>query len=473
MNVYNKKYKIIETYAQILLDVVSIWGSLFIARFIRYQGEDPFVSNEAMIGMFVLYVIISLLFNFFTNGYDDFARRGALKEIIHVVLSTIALFIFTGATIYALRFEAKTSRLVIGYSAVLFALINTLVRFLVKSYLRRTFRNSKESEKILIVTKEKELPHVLERLEKDGGWSYQIVGLSVVDKDMKGIKAGEYEIIAGKHDTVDCIRSHSVDTVIIDCPDSDINSLSYLVQSVLAMGVVCHNCIDVLGVDAPHVSIGKIIGMPVMSYSLVRFDYRKRVVKRAFDFFVGIIGSLITIILTPFIGLAIKLDSPGPIMFSQVRIGKNGRRFKMYKFRSMYIDAEERKKELMAQNEVQGLMFKMEHDPRITKVGNFLRKSSLDELPQFYNILLGDMSLVGTRPPTVDEFEQYNVYYRRRLSITPGLTGLWQVSGRSDIKDFKDVVKLDLEYIDNWGLREDIKIIFKTVGVVLGRKGSK
>ena len=138
----------------------------------------------------------------------------------------------------------------------------------------------------------------------------------------------------------------------------------------------------------------------------------------------------------------------------------------------MYIDAEERKKELEAQNEIKGLMFKMEDDPRITKVGKFIRKTSIDELPQFYNILIGQMSLVGTRPPTVDEFNQYNLYYKRRLSMTPGLTGMWQVSGRSSITDFDEVVKLDLEYIDNWSVGLDIKILFMTVVTVLFRRGA-
>ena len=139
----------------------------------------------------------------------------------------------------------------------------------------------------------------------------------------------------------------------------------------------------------------------------------------------------------------------------------------------MYIDAEARKKELEEQNEMQGLMFKMENDPRITKVGKFIRKTSIDELPQFFNIVKGDMSLVGTRPPTEDEFEQYNSHYRRRISMTPGLTGLWQISGRSEIVDFDDVVKYDLEYIDNWTLGLDIKILVQTVWVVLTGKGSK
>ena len=178
---------------------------------------------------------------------------------------------------------------------------------------------------------------------------------------------------------------------------------------------------------------------------------------------------ILTIVLTPII----KLDSPGPVFFAQKRVGRNGRIFRMYKFRSMYIDAEERKKELMAQNEMNGLMFKMEDDPRITKVGKFLRKTSLDEFPQFINILKGDMSLVGTRPPTLDEFEQYKTYHKKRLSFRPGLTGMWQVSGRSDITDFEEIVRLDVEYINNWSVSLDIKILIKTVLAVFAESGAK
>ncbi|MBP5195557.1 MAG: sugar transferase, partial [Lachnospiraceae bacterium] len=163
----------------------------------------------------------------------------------------------------------------------------------------------------------------------------------------------------------------------------------------------------------------------------------------------------------------------GPVIFKQERIGRNGRHFKMYKFRSMYVDAEDKLSDLKDKNEVKGLMFKMDDDPRITKVGRFIRKTSIDEFPQFFNIFKGDMSMVGTRPPTVDEYEQYNAHYRRRLALTPGLTGLWQVSGRSDITDFDEVVKLDLEYIDNWSLSLDLKILLKTIGAVFTGRGSK
>lgn len=182
---------------------------------------------------------------------------------------------------------------------------------------------------------------------------------------------------------------------------------------------------------------------------------------------------------------ATNIRSPGPIFFAQERIGRNGRKFKMYKFRSMYMDAEERKKELMAQNKISdGLMFKMDFDPRIignkilpdgtrkTGIGQFIRKTSLDEFPQFINILLGDMSLVGTRPPTVDEWELYEPHHRARMSFRPGLTGMWQVSGRSNITDFEEVVKLDTQYISEWSLRLDVKILWQTVWSVFKSDGA-
>ena len=167
------------------------------------------------------------------------------------------------------------------------------------------------------------------------------------------------------------------------------------------------------------------------------------------------------------------MQSPGPIFFTQTRVGKNGRPFKIYKFRSMYTDAEERKKELMEQNQMQGLMFKMEDDPRIFPIGKIMRKFSIDELPQFWNVLKGEMSLVGTRPPTMDEFEQYEAHHRARLGNKPGLTGMWQVSGRSKITDFEEVVGLDTYYISNWNLALDVRILLKTVKVVLLGRGAE
>ena len=230
--------------------------------------------------------------------------------------------------------------------------------------------------------------------------------------------------------------------------------------------------------------VEKIGDYTVLTTSINYASTRDLMLKRLMDIAGGIVGCLLTVILIVVIGPMIYIKSPGPIFFSQVRIGKNGKKFKIYKFRSMYMDAEERKAELMSQNKMEGLMFKMDYDPRIIGsekkdkngnpkgIGNFIRKTSLDEFPQFWNVLKGDMSLVGTRPPTVDEWEQYELHHRSRMSIKPGITGMWQASGRSDITDFEEVVKLDTEYIENWSIGLDCRILLKTVRSVVKSEGS-
>lgn len=191
--------------------------------------------------------------------------------------------------------------------------------------------------------------------------------------------------------------------------------------------------------------------------------------KRVIDIVGAMVGLGITTVLFPPIAIAIKLDSPGPIFFGQVRCGWMGRRFKMWKFRSMCVDAEARKSQVS--NQAQGAFFKNENDPRITRVGKFLRRTSLDELPQFWNVLKGEMSLVGTRPPTPDEVDRYEVPEWQRLDVKPGMTGEWQVNGRSSIRSFEDVIELDLRYQKTWTFRHDIKLIFKTI-IILFRKNS-
>jgi len=193
--------------------------------------------------------------------------------------------------------------------------------------------------------------------------------------------------------------------------------------------------------------------------------------KRVLDIVGGSIGILLAGPIMIVAAIAIKLDSNGPVLFKQIRAGRNGRKFTMYKFRSMVVDAEAKKAALMHLNEMGGPVFKIKRDPRITAVGRFIRKTSIDELPQFFNIVMGDMSLVGPRPPLPSEVEDYEAWQRRRLSVKPGLTGLWQVSGRNQI-DFEEWMQLDLEYIDNWSLWMDIKILLKTVPTVLFHKGA-
>ena len=241
------------------------------------------------------------------------------------------------------------------------------------------------------------------------------------------------------------------------------------------MGITIHIKLARVADDSSNQIVEKLEGYTVLSTSINMVSAGQLIFKRTMDICGGLVGMLLTGIIFIFVAPIIYVKSPGPIFFKQVRIGKNGKKFNIYKFRSMYMDAEERKKEPMAQNDIKdGMMFKMDNDPRIIKgIGNFIRDYSLDEFPQFWNVLIGDMSLVGTRPPTVDEWEKYEMHHRSRLAFKPGLTGMWQVSGRSNITDFEEVVRLDTEYIKKWSPGLDIKILFKTVAVVLGKVGSK
>ena len=193
--------------------------------------------------------------------------------------------------------------------------------------------------------------------------------------------------------------------------------------------------------------LSRCAGGNVVTMGTVELKLRDQVLKRTMDIVGGIVGCIISIPIIALVAIPLKLESPGPLIFKQRRVGRNGRVFYIHKLRSMYVDAEARKKELMAQNEMNGLMFKMEDDPRITRVGRFIRRTSIDELPQFFDVVRG--------------------------SMRPGITGLWQVSGRSDIDDFEEVVKLDVQYIDNWSIWMDIYLLFRTVGVVFDRKGAK
>ena len=300
----------------------------------------------------------------------------------------------------------------------------------------------------------------------------KIVGIVLADEQEKKEIAG-IPVVCEYGDMLEYIRRNVVDEVFVHLSSQTNLPINKIIKELEVMGVTVDLNINVFEMEIPvQREIERIGNYYTVSFSPKIHSFKQIFFKRVMDIVGAIVGLLITGIVTVFLAPALLIESPGPLFFSQVRVGKNGRRFKIYKFRSMYMDAEERKKELMSQNEMEGLMFKMENDPRVTKVGKFIRKTSIDELPQFWNILKGEMSLVGTRPPTEDEFLQYEGYHRRRLNMTPGLTGLWQVSGRSDTKNFEEIVAMDVEYIDNWSLKEDIKILFKTVGVVLKGKGA-
>lgn len=267
---------------------------------------------------------------------------------------------------------------------------------------------------------------------------------------------------ADRDGLVEYVQNHVVDEVFLDIPNDSALAVQ-IAGTLLDMGITVHIYMEDAYQTLPNRYISNVFGYYVLTTTISPISFRQALAKRLIDIAGGIVGCLITLLLAVILGPVIYLKSPGPIFFSQIRIGRKGRPFKIYKFRSMYMDAEERKKELEQQNQMEGnLMFKLKDDPRIIKgIGNFIRKTSLDEFPQFWNVLKGDMSIVGTRPPTADEYSRYSPHHKRRLSM--GITGLWQVSGRSKITDFEEVVRLDTEYIENWSLSLDIKIILKTI----------
>ena len=335
--------------------------------------------------------------------------------------------------------------------------------------------------KVLILTSADRAEGICQNIQVNNSWNIKIGGIVLADEQEKKEIAG-IPVVCEYSNMMEYIRRNMVDEVFVHLSSQTNLPINKIIKELEVMGVTVDLNINVFEMEIPvQREIERSGNYYTVSFSPKIHSFKQIFFKRVMDIVGAIVGLLITGIVTVFLAPALLIESPGPLFFSQVRVGKNGRRFKIYKFRSMYMDAEERKKELMKQNRVSdGLMFKMENDPRVIGsekgpgkgIGNFIRKTSLDEFPQFFNVLKGDMSLVGTRPPTVDEWEKYELHHRARLAIKPGLTGMWQVSGRSEITDFEEVVKLDTKYISEWSFMLDIKILFKTVLIVLGQKGS-
>lgn len=473
MKEIGKKSNVIEVYSLICIDLLCTLISFVAAALFRYynSANGPLDQNSAVTACLLL-MLTCTLYNILIEGNKGFFRRDKYAEFSSVMKCTVTMLISTLVLMFFLQSAKNMSRMVL----VVFALLNVLLTFSVhnvyKKWMLNHFRNSGAGSKVLIVTSSDRGTTLMEQLKINLPWNCELVAACVMDAAKIGYDMNGVPVVANAENLYDVAGKMTLDEVLIDLPDYSSDKLKQLIADLQEMGIICHYCINTFRIDGSERNIGSFGNKAVVSYEKTTIDYRQTIIKRAIDIVGALVGLLITAIVTPFVALAIKIEAPGPVFFSQERIGRNGRRFKIYKFRSMYMDAEERKKELMEKNQMSGLMFKMDDDPRITKVGKFIRKASIDELPQFYNILIGQMSLVGTRPPTVDEFNQYSLHYKRRLSMTPGLTGMWQVSGRSSITDFDEVVKLDLEYIDNWSVGLDIKILFMTVITVLFRRGA-
>lgn len=450
-----------------LTDLLCLCFSYYIVLNIRFAGPLQWYSKTVYTCILILFLFSFFLVTTFKKKERSITSQGLLAKFASVTKIATLTLILTLTFIFLLGWGQKLSRLFIisffGTDLVLTYIAHVMIGDIAKQL------ESEKSNciKVLVVTLPNLIDETITELKKDLGTRYQIIG-AVSIKDVRGMTPNEEFAAITK-----IMTQIPFDEVYIDTPGIQTEELLPLIERFKEMGVCCRCNLTLPTINGKFPTIELYGDHTTAVYTETVYPKGQLILKRMMDIAGGIVGSLLTLILCIFLVPAIKLDSPGPVFFSQIRIGKNGRRFKIYKFRSMCVDAEQKLDELKKDNEVDGLMFKLEKDPRITRVGAFLRKTSLDEFPQFFNILLGDMSLVGTRPPTENEFAEYNEHYRRRLSMTPGLTGMWQVSGRSEIKNFDEVVKLDLQYIDNWSLLLDTKILLKTILVVIYRTGAK
>jgi exopolysaccharide biosynthesis polyprenyl glycosylphosphotransferase len=272
----------------------------------------------------------------------------------------------------------------------------------------------------------------------------------------------------------DMLHEYSINGVILNARHNYFEKIENAIKTCELEGVEVWLIADFFNTQISHTSFDDFHGQPVLVFRTTPEASWQGVVKQVVDFAAGLVFLLLSPLVFLPIALLIKLTSPGPILFRQQRCGLNGRPFTIFKFRTMSTDAEQRKQELESLNEMSGPVFKIKNDPRVTRIGKLLRKTSLDELPQFFNVLRGEMSVVGPRPLPVDEVKRFDdLAHRRRLSVKPGLTCLWQVSGRNEVSDFKDWVRLDLEYIDNWSLWLDFKIMWRTIPIVLTGAGAR
>ena len=466
----------------ILLDIFCLQGAFVLAYITRHGFANPY-SEELYRNMAVVYALLDLVVLITNSSMKNVLKRGFYKEILCTVKHGFLVVVTASIFLFTVQYAEEYSRLTFYLTGMYYLVLSYAVRSLWKAKLKDA--GKRNSASAYIVTTTDRVERIVSQLKENGLGLYTFQGICLLDRDAEGEEILGVPVNANKTDLLDYLCDKWVDEVFVSIPVSG-EYPEDVINGMTEMGLVVHICVEQLRMEPwQHQTIEKVAGLTARTLSMTMATPQEQFWKRALDIVGGIVGCAITVLLTLVIGPLIYIKSPGPIFFTQTRVGKNGRKFKMYKFRSMYLDAEAKKAELMAQNRVQGgLMFKLDYDPRIIGcerkpdgtirkgIGNFIRDYSLDEFPQFFNVLKGDLSLCGTRPPTVDEWEKYELHHRARLAIKPGITGLWQVSGRSNITDFEEVVELDKKYIREWSMGLDLRILLKTVLVVLGKDGS-
>lgn len=467
----------------IILDILCLHIAFILACKIRHISGNPYQSANYS-NILVVLTLIAVLVTIFFDTFKNVLKRGLYKEFAMTVKHVVLVFLILTFYLFSTKSSGDISRITMYIFTAFYGLFSYSIRVLWKKRLKNQNREIGDRS-LVIVTTERMVARVVNNILQHNYEGFRISGIVVADKNMTGEVIEGVPVVAGKEDVTDYVCREWVDEVFINFPKEE-RYPKELIEQFSEMGVVVHmKLMKTSEFEGRKQFVERLGNYTVLTTSVNYATPFQVFVKRVIDICGGIVGCMITGILFVILAPIIHRESPGPVFFTQVRVGKNGKQFKMYKFRSMYMDAEERKKELMVQNRVKdGMMFKLDWDPRIIGskklpdgtlkkgIGNIIRDWSLDEFPQFINVLKGDMSIVGTRPPTVDEWEKYELHHRVRLAMKPGVTGMWQVSGRSNITDFEEVVKLDTQYISQWNLGLDIKIILKTIAVVFKKEGS-
>lgn len=467
----------------ILWDVVCLHLAFLLGYMTRHGIENPY-KDSLYLNIAIIYTMADVLVLIANNTMRDVLKRGFYKEVAKTIKHVILVTFIVSIYLFSAQFGGDYSRITFYLTAVYYILISYGVRLLWKWILKKKQRDTLSTAVYLVTTSDR-AEWVIEQFRRAALEDYTLQGLCLLDENRIGQSVKDVPVIAEGNDLLEYLCDKWVDEVFVSVPIVWPYPAK-LIDSLTEMGIVVHIQTEQLQTEQwQKQTVQKVADISVRTLSMTLITAQEQFWKRAMDIAGGIVGCIATVFLALIIGPLIYLKSPGPIFFTQIRVGKNGKKFKMYKFRSMYMDAEARKKELMRENRVKdGMMFKLDFDPRIIGckklpdgtikkgIGNFIRDYSLDEFPQFFNVLKGDLSLCGTRPPTVDEWEKYELHHRARLAIKPGITGLWQISGRSNITDFEQVVELDKKYIREWSMGLDFRILLQTVKVVLGKEGS-
>ncbi len=456
-----------------LLDILCIVAAVPAAYFLRdvlpVKVRGPLIPLSEYWPFLALTLLLWLSAAWFFRVYISFRTRTVWPEIGRIAKALVAVAVFHIAAIFFFRLHEDVSRLFFGvYFAVSFTLLagNRTVLRRVAHSVRRNGHNTR----VFAIVGSGDLAHdVLRTVEDHPEWGMLFAGHVL---EAQGAGDPRPDLILGTIAQLGQILDDNViDEVIFAVPRERLSDVEGAFRLCQEQGANARVCLDLFDVQGAHVALGEMDGLPMLAFTSAPTDEVALLFKRAFDVVLSAVALLVLSPVFVATALAVRFDSPGPIFFRQTRVGKNGRPFKMLKFRSMHVDAEARLESLRAMNEASGPVFKMRNDPRTTRVGRFIRRTSLDELPQFLNVLAGEMSIVGPRPPVPAEVKQYQRWQRRRLSVKPGITCTWQVSGRSDIS-FEQWMKLDLEYIDTWSLWQDVQICFRTLPAVLLSRGA-